>query len=60
MGQIRKTEIHARRVRKVKMKKLRERFTASKSAAEKELILQKVGRVAPWMSGEPFLATVKK
>lgn len=50
MGRIfRRTEIHARRARKSKMRKLRTRFAATKSAAEKEKILAKMGRIAPWV-----------
>lgn len=60
MGRIiRRTEIHARRVRKTKLNKLRARYRDSKSASEKEKILLKVGRIAPWMAGEKFTAAVK-
>ena len=58
-GQIRKTEIHQRRVRKEKLKKLRAKFTLAKTSQEKEKILEKVKRIAPWLSEEEFLEPIK-
>lgn len=57
--QIRRTEIHARRVRTKRLKQLQARYKDSKSASEKEEILAKVAKRAPWLAGEKFLAMVK-
>lgn len=51
---IRMTEIKARRSRKKKMHKLRARYTGTSSSAEKEKILEKAARLAPWLSQEAF------
>lgn len=57
--QIRQNELHRRRTRHWRLKRLREQYARSKTAAEKEQILQKVARVAPTASKEQFLAAVK-
>ncbi len=57
--QIRRTEIHARRVRTKRLKQLQARYKDSKSSADKEAILAKVAKRAPWLAGETFLALVK-
>ena len=56
---IRNTEIHARRVRRAKLHKLKARYKATSSASEKEKILQKVGKISPWTTGDMFIAAVK-
>jgi hypothetical protein len=56
---IRRNELHRRRVRRQRLKKLRERYARAKTNAEKEQILQKVSRVAPCVSTEEFLAPLK-
>lgn len=58
--QIRQNELHARRVRKMKLKKLRAHYAAAKSASEKEKIVRKAGRIAPWVAGDRFIAAAKK
>jgi len=58
-GQVRKTEIHQRRVRKEKLKKLRAKFALAKTSSEKEKILEKVKKVAPWLSEEEFIEPLK-
>jgi F0F1-type ATP synthase assembly protein I len=60
MATDRRKEINARRTRKKKLKKLRVRLADSKSPSDKEKILSKAARIAPWMSSEDFVATVKK
>lgn len=50
MSRIRQREIHARRVRKKKLKKLRSTLAESKGGAQKEGLLTKLARLAPWMS----------
>lgn len=52
-------EIHARRMRKKKLTKLRERYTNAKNAIEKEAVLGKLGHLVPWMHKEEFLKTMK-
>lgn len=60
MGRVlRNNEIHARRVRRIKMRKLKERYKAASSASEKEKIMEKVGKIAPWLS-DTFAAGAKK
>ena len=56
---IRKNEIHARRVRREQLKKLRVRYAKVKTAAEKEKILAKVARVAPTITADQFVAPLK-
>lgn len=56
---IRRNELHARRVRRRSLKKLRERYAKAKTSADKEKILEKAGRIAPGMSSEQFLAPIK-
>ena len=59
-GQIKKTVLHQRRKRKEKYRRLRKAYLEAKSEAEKERILQKVKRIAPWLSREEFLYGIKK
>jgi hypothetical protein len=60
MGQgTRATEIKQRRTRKAKMKALRGKFKDAKSAPDKEKILTKAGRVAPWITEEQFKELMK-
>jgi hypothetical protein len=56
---IRRNELHARRVRRQQLKKLRVRFAKAKTSADKEKILEKVARVAPGISTEQFVAPIK-
>ena len=60
MSRIRQREIKARRMRKLKMEKLRTRYTEAKSATQKEQVLEKLGRITPWLSQEEFVAPLKK
>jgi hypothetical protein len=55
----RRNELHARRVRRRHLKKLRERYAKAKTGGDKERILEKVRRVAPGLSSEQFLAPIK-
>jgi hypothetical protein len=59
-GRIRQTEIHQRRKRRSNLKKLRAKFAAAKDKKEKEKILEKVRRMAPWLSEEEFAGAVEK
>jgi hypothetical protein len=56
---IRRNELHARRTRRLSLKKLRARFAKAKTGTEKEKILEKVSRVAPGLSTEQFVAPIK-
>lgn len=50
MGRVeRDREISRRRARRLKVKKLRGRFAAAKSATEKEAIREKMLRVSPFV-----------
>jgi hypothetical protein len=61
MGQgTRQSELHRRRTRKVKLRAMRERFGAAKSSTEKEAVIAKVARLAPWLTADEFKATAKK
>ena len=55
----RRNELHARRMRRQRLRKLRERYAKAKTNAEKEQILQKFSRVAPRISTEQFLAPLQ-
>lgn len=56
--QDRRWEIRRRRNRRKKLAKLRARYAAARTNAEKEKILAKVFRVAPTVTREMFLASV--
>ncbi|HEY2987747.1 MAG TPA: DUF6800 family protein [Candidatus Binatia bacterium] len=56
---IRRNELHARRVRRQHLKKLRVRYAKAKTNGDKDKILEKVSRVAPGLSSEQFLAPIK-
>jgi len=56
----RRFEIRKKQKRRRKLKKLRELFAKAKSKEEKEKILEKVSRIAPWLSEEEFLSSLKK
>ncbi|HKA32241.1 MAG TPA: DUF6800 family protein [Candidatus Binatia bacterium] len=57
--QVRRNELHARRVRRQRLQQLRERYAKAKTSAEKDKIMEKVSRVAPSLSSEQFLAPIK-
>jgi|GEM_PF-926449 hypothetical protein len=56
--QDRRWEIRRRRNRRKKLAKLRLRYSAARTAAEREKILAKVQRVAPTVTREQFIASV--
>lgn len=56
--QDRRWEICRRRNRRKKLAKLRARYSAARTAAEREKILAKVQRVAPTVTREQFLASI--
>lgn len=60
MARIRQTEIHTRRVRRMKLRRLRQKYTAAKTGLQKEKVLSSQARIAPWLSEELFLAPLKK
>ncbi|OGJ58319.1 hypothetical protein A3H22_01315 [Candidatus Peribacteria bacterium RIFCSPLOWO2_12_FULL_55_15] len=60
MARIRQTEIHTRRTRRMKLRKLRQKYTTAKTGIQKEKILDFQARVAPWLSEELFLAPLKR
>lgn len=55
----RKVQLKTREKRKVKLAKLRQRYSAAESEVEKEKILEKARQLAPWLSREEFLAPIK-
>ncbi len=59
-GQVSKTIIHRRRVRKRKLRYLRKKYSLAKSNQEKEKLLEKVRKIAPWLSQEEFLKKSQK
>ncbi len=56
--QDRRWEIRRRRNRRKKLAKLRARYAAARTNAEREKILAKAQRVAPTVTREAFLASV--
>ncbi len=58
-GSSRKPEIRRRRTRKEKIARLRRRYAATKSEADRKKILEKAQRVAPTLSAEQFLKPVE-
>jgi hypothetical protein len=55
----RKGELHRRRVRRRKLVELRQRYAAAKTEEERASLLAKLSRVAPTLSPQQFLTTVK-
>ena len=53
-------EIRRRRARKEKIARLRRRYAATKSEADRKNILEKARLVAPTLSGEEFLKPLEK
>ncbi|MBU0619192.1 hypothetical protein KKD62_03070 [Patescibacteria group bacterium] len=51
--------LHQKRQRRDKLKKLRQAYQAAKSETEKERLLIKVNKIAPWLSKEEFIAAIK-
>ncbi|WP_353683312.1 DUF6800 family protein [Thermodesulfovibrio sp. 3907-1M] len=52
-------ELKKRRLRREKLRKLREKFKEAKNEEEKKLILEKVSKIAPSLKIEHFIASVK-
>jgi len=52
----RRFEIKKRQERRKKLAKLRELYSKTKSKKEREKILEKVAKIAPYLSEEEFLA----
>lgn len=57
---IRHKELRQRRARKEKLAKLRDRYASAKSEGERAAILDKMHRVAPWLSQDEFLAPLEE
>lgn len=56
----RHTIIDRRRTRHEKLQRLRKCYYATKDKAEREKLLEKVGKIAPWLSPKQFLSVRKK
>ena len=56
----RSTEIHQRQVRARKLGILRKLYQESTSEKDRTAILEKVGRIASWVTKETFLAPLEK
>lgn len=52
-------ELRKRRLRREKLRKLREKFKLAKTEEEKARILEKVSKISPSLKIEQFLASVK-
>lgn len=48
-----------RRLRREKLRKLREKFKLAKNETEKKHILEKVSKIAPSLKIEDFIASIK-
>ena len=55
----RKHQIKTKQLRKAKLAKLRVAYSKAKTSSEKEKILEKLHKIAPWLAREDFLATLK-
>lgn len=51
--------LRQKRLRRVKLKKLRQAYQAAKSQTEKDQLLVKVDKIAPWLSQEEFISAIK-
>lgn len=54
------TRIKRRRVRHEKLQRLRKGYYATKDKREREKILKKAGKIAPWLSPKQFLSVRTK
>lgn len=52
-------KIRQKQKRSRKLKKLRQAYDESNKVTEKNQILDKVAKIAPWLSKEEFLAPLK-
>lgn len=52
-------DLRKRRLRREKLRKLRERFKEAKTEEERNLILQKVLKISPSLKIESLLASIK-
>ena len=52
-------EINKTRTRKQKLKKLRARYAILNNEEDREKIILKIKRIAPWLSKEEFLAPIE-
>ncbi|MCD6407198.1 hypothetical protein J7L81_04945 [Candidatus Aerophobetes bacterium] len=52
--------IAKRRKRKEKLRKLREKYLAAKTDEERQKVLDKAKRIAPWLSQEEFLEPIRE
>lgn len=60
MGTLRQTIIHRRRKRKEKLAKLRRLFLQAQNEEEKNKVLEKLFKIAPHVSNEEFLLSIKQ
>lgn len=51
--------IRIRKKRKRKLTKLRQEYLAAKNNEKKDKILEKIKKIAPWLSQENFLTPIK-
>jgi hypothetical protein len=56
----RSIQIKIKRKRKKKLQVLRQQYARAEMLLEKERILEKVKKIAPWLSKEEFLRPLKK
>ena len=54
---VRNNEMARRRTRKIKLYKLRTKYTATKKETEHATILAKIAKLAPWLKKEEFLGS---
>lgn len=52
-------ELKKRRLRREKLKKLREKFKVAKTEEEKSFIFKKVSKIAPNVKIEDFISSIK-
>jgi len=60
MRRHRDKDVKKRRKRREKLSKLREKYALAKGEEEKEKILDKVKRIAPWLSVEEFIKLLEQ
>lgn len=55
----RRIRIRIKKKRKRKLAELRQEFLTAKTKEKKKKILEKISKIAPWLSQEEFLASIK-
>lgn len=60
MGALRKSYLRRRRKRKEELGKLRNKYKSAKITEQKEKILERLAKIAPYVAAKAFIAKAKR